>query len=174
MFSPSHGVPFWHLTGVPMKRRICISNAGRAFLLGLLSPPLCSAVIFSVVYLFFFHTSSWLFDYFQMQVSGMFTEWGREACLTLPLWGWLKRCDARLSAVFVDMFEYKWQPLQHADIKSEEEENPDGISDGGPLCGASVNVQYCRFNFFPFILLHWRSFHHNAGQRHPLFCRHLH
>lgn len=33
----------------------------------------------------------------------------------------------------MDTFEYKWQPLENTGVKSEEEKNPDAISDGGPL-----------------------------------------
>lgn len=54
---PLPTVPSWHLTGVPMKRRICISNTSRAILPGIHFFS-CSAVIFSVVCLSVFFLAS--------------------------------------------------------------------------------------------------------------------
>lgn len=103
---PLPGVPSWHLTGVPMKRRICISNTGRAILPGIFFFS-CSAVIFSVVCLSVFFFSIiiiWLFsnasvrNVYRMRTRGV----SEDAALRFT-----KHCDAYLSAIFEYKFEYK-------------------------------------------------------------------
>lgn len=150
MFSPSPTVPFWHLTGVPMKRGICISNAGRVILLGLLPHPSCSAVIFSVVCLsvfFYLIIIIWLFSNASVRNVYRMRRWGVsvEAAisrLAQTLWRSLQ-CNL-CGYIWIQMaatWEYRHK---------KQRKNPDGISDGGPLWEHPWMYDIINLTFIPF------------------------
>lgn len=151
MFSPSPTVPFWHLTGVPMKRGICISNAGRGILLGLLPPrPVVQLFSLLFVYLFFFFyliIIIWLFSNASVRNVYRMRRWGVSAeaavsRLAQTLWRSLQ-CNL-CGYIWIQMAatrEYR---------RKKQRKNPDGISDGGPLSEHPWMYDIINLTFIPF------------------------